>query len=70
MNDAIDDSTLPICWKGKKPFKSITDVKDLFKPLVLSFTKPKKVQFHLPPEAYLIITVSRSLNDAFPLSYI
>ncbi|CAJ1971900.1 unnamed protein product [Sphenostylis stenocarpa] len=50
------DPSLPICWKGPKSFKSISDVKKYFKPLALSFTKTKNVQMDLPPEAYLIIT--------------
>ncbi|XP_058189698.1 aspartic proteinase Asp1-like isoform X2 [Rhododendron vialii] len=58
LEDAADQS-LPICWKGTKPFKSISDVKNYFKPLVLSFKKGtihKNVQLQIPPEAYLIIT--------------
>jgi len=52
-----DDPSLPICWKGPKSFKSLSDVKKYFKPLAFSFTKTKNVQMHLAPEAYLIITV-------------
>ncbi|KAE9446491.1 hypothetical protein C3L33_21614, partial [Rhododendron williamsianum] len=33
LEDAADDQSLPICWKGTKPFKSISDVKNYFKPL-------------------------------------
>lgn len=56
------DPSLPICWKGVKPFKSLNEVNNYFKPLTLSFTKSKNLQFQLPPIAYLIITVSISLN--------
>lgn len=56
LKDANDDKSLPVCWKGPKSFKSIRDVKNLFKPIILSFTKPKNAQLQLPPEAYLIIT--------------
>ncbi|THG05966.1 hypothetical protein TEA_008373 [Camellia sinensis var. sinensis] len=56
LKDAVEDQNLPVCWKGAKPFKSIHDVKNYFKPLVLRFTKPKNVQLQLPPSAYLIIT--------------
>ncbi|PWA96634.1 eukaryotic aspartyl protease family protein [Artemisia annua] len=53
---ANDDETLPVCWKGSKPFKSIQDVKNLFKPIMLSFEKSKNVRFQMDPEAYLIIS--------------
>lgn len=58
FKDANDDKTLPVCWKGKKAFKSIHDVKNLFKPLGLSFTNSKNVHLQLSPEAYLIVSVS------------
>ncbi|XP_024988421.1 aspartic proteinase Asp1-like isoform X2 [Cynara cardunculus var. scolymus] len=51
---ANEDKSLPVCWKGSKPFKYIHDVKNLFKPLKLSFAK--NVEFQLDPEAYLIIS--------------
>ena len=60
LKDAADDKSLSICWKGKKPFKSVGDVKNFFKPIIVSFTNAKNVQLHLPPEAYLIVTVSSS----------
>ncbi|AES87277.1 eukaryotic aspartyl protease family protein [Medicago truncatula] len=52
----VKDPSLPICWKGVKPFKSLNEVNNYFKPLTLSFTKSKNLQFQLPPVAYLIIT--------------
>lgn len=55
LERATEDPSLPICWKGAKSFNSLSDVKKYFKPLALSFTK-NKLQMHLPPEAYLIIT--------------
>ncbi|KAJ0526354.1 putative nepenthesin [Helianthus annuus] len=30
LNKADEDKSLPICWKGSKPFKSIQDVRNLF----------------------------------------
>lgn len=53
-----DDHTLTHCWRGKKPFKSLQDVKKYFKPLALSFTNggKAKAKFEMPPEAYLIIS--------------
>ncbi|KAL8231033.1 hypothetical protein R6Q57_000811 [Mikania cordata] len=51
-----NDKSLPLCWKGSKPFKSIQDVKNIFKPITLSFSKSKYASFHMDPEAYLIIS--------------
>jgi len=65
LKDAAEDKSLSICWKGKNPFKSVGDVKNYFKPLVLSFTNAKNVQLQLSPEAYLIVTVSTSANPTF-----
>ncbi|ESW09420.1 hypothetical protein PHAVU_009G126200 [Phaseolus vulgaris] len=56
LTRATADPSLPICWKGPKPFKSLHDVTRNFKPLVLSFTKSKNSQLQVPPEAYLIVT--------------
>lgn len=56
LNDANDDKSLPVCWKGTKPFRSIGDVSNLFKPIALTFTKSKTSQLQMPPEAYLIVT--------------
>ncbi|KAJ8535716.1 hypothetical protein K7X08_023436 [Anisodus acutangulus] len=56
LTDAVDDKSLPVCWKGSKPFKSINDAQSYFKPLTLSFTKSKNIQLQLTPEAYLIHT--------------
>ncbi|KAK7247612.1 hypothetical protein RIF29_42498 [Crotalaria pallida] len=55
---APDDQTVPLCWHGKRPFRSIREVKKYFKPLALSFTSSGRVktQFEIPPEAYLIIS--------------
>lgn len=58
LKEAPEDKTLPICWKGSKAFKSVADVRNFFKPLALSFTNSNNVQFQIPPEAYLIISVS------------
>ncbi|KAH6759206.1 Eukaryotic aspartyl protease family protein [Perilla frutescens var. frutescens] len=56
LKDAVEDKSLPICWKGTKPFKSIRDAASHFKPLALSFTNAKNVQLQLQPESYLIVT--------------
>ncbi|XP_052195250.1 aspartic proteinase Asp1 [Diospyros lotus] len=58
LKEAVDDQTLPECWKGKKPFKSIHDVRKYFKPLALSFSNGlrSRSRFELPPESYLIIS--------------
>ncbi|KAK4276718.1 hypothetical protein QN277_014835 [Acacia crassicarpa] len=56
LSGATTDHSLPVCWKGTKPFKSLRDVANLFKPLTLSFTRTKNVQLQLPPSSYLILT--------------
>ncbi|GAV65129.1 Asp domain-containing protein, partial [Cephalotus follicularis] len=57
LKEAPEDQTLSLCWKGRRPFRKIRDVKNYFKPLALSFTTGKtKTNFGLPPEAYLIIS--------------
>lgn len=55
--NADEDKSLPICWKGSKPFKSIQDVKKIFKPIMLTFENSKNVRFQMDPESYLIISV-------------
>lgn len=52
----VPDHSLPLCWKGKKPFKSVLDVKKEFKTVVLSFSNGKKALMEIPPENYLIVT--------------
>ncbi|XLR44864.1 hypothetical protein S83_029524, partial [Arachis hypogaea] len=54
LERATDDHSLLICWKGAKPFKSLSEVKSYFKSLALSFQEAKNLQFQLPPESYLI----------------
>nr|GLL19748.1 aspartic proteinase Asp1-like isoform X1 [Ipomoea trifida] len=58
LRKANDDNTLPLCWKGRKAFKSVQDAKQYFKPFALSFAKGWKgrSQFEIPPESYLIIS--------------
>ncbi|KAK2656363.1 hypothetical protein Ddye_009415 [Dipteronia dyeriana] len=57
LKEAVDDQTLSLCWKGRKPLKSIRDVKKYFKTLALSFTNGRsKTLYELTPEAYLIIS--------------
>ncbi|XP_041008183.1 aspartic proteinase Asp1-like isoform X1 [Juglans microcarpa x Juglans regia] len=59
LREALDDKTLPYCWSGRRRFKSIEDVVKYFKPLALSFANGGKAKhFAIPPEAYLIISVS------------
>ncbi|XP_019416318.1 PREDICTED: aspartic proteinase Asp1-like [Lupinus angustifolius] len=54
--EIVRDESLPICWKGPKPFRTIGYVRFYFKPLALTFTSSKNVQFELPPESYLSIS--------------
>ncbi|KAL6272497.1 hypothetical protein ACE6H2_023189 [Prunus campanulata] len=57
LKDATEDQSLPICWKGRKPFKFVCDAKNYYKPLARSFTNAKNVQLQLSTEAYLVVTV-------------
>ncbi|KNA08065.1 hypothetical protein SOVF_165960 isoform B [Spinacia oleracea] len=52
---APEDKTLPVCWKGAKPFKSINDIKQFFKPLALKFSKANNAMLEMSPECYLIV---------------
>ncbi|KAL6658481.1 hypothetical protein ACP70R_004067 [Stipagrostis hirtigluma subsp. patula] len=52
----VSDPSLPLCWKGQKSFKSVSDVKKEFKPLLLRFDNDKKDVMEIPPENYLIVT--------------
>ncbi|XVE60300.1 hypothetical protein DITRI_Ditri05aG0117800 [Diplodiscus trichospermus] len=52
----VKDTSLPICWKGNKPFKSVDDVKKYFSTLTLKFTNTRNIQLQIQPEAYLIVT--------------
>ncbi|KAL6219902.1 hypothetical protein ACLB2K_007660 [Fragaria x ananassa] len=58
LKETSDDRTLPLCWKGRRPFKNIREVKKYFKPIALRFAIGRKdaAQFELSPEAYLIIS--------------
>lgn len=56
LKRATEDPSLPICWKGSKSFKTVSDVKNYFKPLALRFKKVKNSQMLIPPEGYLIVT--------------
>ncbi|XP_034691206.1 aspartic proteinase Asp1 [Vitis riparia] len=59
VREALDDETLPLCWRGKRPFKSVRDVRKFFKPLALSFPGGgrTKTQYDIPLESYLIISL-------------
>lgn len=56
LTEAANDKSLPVCWKGPKPFRSIADASSYFKPLTLSFKQAKNIQLQLTPETYLIRT--------------
>ncbi|XP_078157239.1 aspartic proteinase Asp1-like isoform X3 [Carex rostrata] len=56
LKEVSDDPSLPLCWKGQKPFKSISDAKKYFKSVVLSFVNGKKPNLEIPPENYLVVT--------------
>ncbi|KAJ8752760.1 hypothetical protein K2173_007070 [Erythroxylum novogranatense] len=53
------DETLPICWRGGFPIRSITEVKRFFKTLTLQFGSKwwiVSTKFRIPPEGYLVIS--------------
>ncbi|GKC40787.1 ketol-acid reductoisomerase, chloroplastic-like protein, partial [Tanacetum coccineum] len=52
----VNDEYLPVCWRGSQPFESIQDVKNIFKPIALSFENSQNTWIEMDPEAYLIIT--------------
>ncbi|GAA0172238.1 aspartic protease [Lithospermum erythrorhizon] len=54
LNDANNDRSLPVCWKGIKAFQSVREAMSFFKPIELSFPNAKNAKFQLQPEAYLI----------------
>jgi predicted methyltransferase len=65
LKEASDDPSLPLCWKGQKPFKSISDAKKYFKLVVLNFVNGKKPTLEIPPENYLVVTVRFKLPSKF-----
>lgn len=58
LEEAADDGTLPLCWRGARPFRSLAEARKFFKPVVLGFKRA--AQLEIPPEGYLILTVSTS----------
>ncbi|KVH96869.1 Aspartic peptidase [Cynara cardunculus var. scolymus] len=63
IREAVEDETLPFCWKGRRPFRSMKDVRKYFKPLALSFSSGwrSKTQFEIPLEGYLLISSKGSV---------
>ncbi|CAM8952065.1 unnamed protein product [Rhodiola kirilowii] len=64
LRESKEDQTLPLCWKGKKPFKSLLDVKKYFKSFALSFVDDgwrEKTKFEFTPESYLVISLKGSV---------
>ncbi|XP_042509346.1 aspartic proteinase Asp1-like [Macadamia integrifolia] len=62
LKEAPEDNTLPLCWKGGKPFIFIDEAKPYFSSVVLSFGGGRnKAQFEIPPESYLIISKAGSV---------
>lgn len=53
------DRALTVCWKGKDKIRTIDEVKKCFRSLSLKFADgDKKATLEIPPEHYLIISVS------------
>lgn len=63
LTESREDRTLPVCWKGKKPFTSVSEVRKYFKPLGLSFPNGwrSKTHYDIPPEGYLIVSSKGSV---------
>uniref|UniRef100_A0A453JAX7 Uncharacterized protein n=1 Tax=Aegilops tauschii subsp. strangulata TaxID=200361 RepID=A0A453JAX7_AEGTS len=52
----VKGRALPLCWKGKKPFRSVNDVKNQFKALSLKITHAHGTSYlDIPPQNYLIV---------------
>ncbi|CAN1828689.1 Aspartic proteinase Asp1 [Linum perenne] len=58
LREDWNDHTLPVCWKGQRPFRTVREARKYFKPLALSFSHGwrSKTQYEIPPESYLIIS--------------
>ncbi|GLJ49819.1 hypothetical protein SUGI_1058340 [Cryptomeria japonica] len=60
LTQDLSDPTLPVCWQGPHPIKSVADVRHYFKPLTLDFgSSPwliKSKKFDILPEGYLVIS--------------
>ncbi|XP_078433815.1 eukaryotic aspartyl protease family protein isoform X2 [Wolffia australiana] len=54
LEEAAGDGALPLCWRGKRPFKSLDEAAKFFKPLTLVFFK--KVLLEIPPRGYLVLS--------------
>ncbi|XP_059299810.1 aspartyl protease APCB1 [Lycium ferocissimum] len=55
----VSDTTLPICWRAKFPVRSITEVRQFFKPLNLQFGSKWRIvstKLSIPAEGYLTIS--------------
>ncbi|GFP89826.1 aspartic proteinase asp1 [Phtheirospermum japonicum] len=53
LKDAVEDTALPVCWKGEAPIGSIDEVVSHFLPLAFNFTDDN-IQFQMDPKSYLI----------------
>uniref|UniRef100_N1QSK7 Aspartic proteinase Asp1 n=1 Tax=Aegilops tauschii TaxID=37682 RepID=N1QSK7_AEGTA len=52
----VKGRALPLCWKGKRPFRSVNDVKNQFKALSLKITHASSTSnLDIPPQNYLIV---------------
>ncbi|VAI54681.1 unnamed protein product [Triticum turgidum subsp. durum] len=52
----VKGRALPLCWKGKRPFRSVNDVKNQFKALSLKITHASGTSnLDIPPQNYLVV---------------
>ncbi|XP_058097486.1 aspartic proteinase Asp1-like isoform X1 [Magnolia sinica] len=56
LKEVSEDEILSLCWEGSRRFKSILEVREYFKPLILIFANGKKATLEIPLEGYLIIS--------------
>ncbi|CAK9142923.1 unnamed protein product, partial [Ilex paraguariensis] len=63
---SINDTFLPVCWKGPKRYRVVGEVRNYFKQMALLFSRINNgQQLQLPPEAYLITSASNLASSFF-----
>ncbi|CAM0952150.1 unnamed protein product [Alopecurus aequalis] len=55
----VQDLDLPLCWGRKKPFGSLDEAKNVFKPLTLRFDN--NIVMNMPVRKYLVLTKAGNL---------
>ncbi|KAG8369067.1 hypothetical protein BUALT_Bualt15G0111700 [Buddleja alternifolia] len=58
----MSDTSFPICWRAKSPIRSVNDVRELFKPIILQFGCKWWIfstKLQIPAEGYLVINKNK-----------